>query len=277
MVNPNLVREPMAEDILYPSDPNRIKAMVSRALHGAPCGFPQVSALENGLLMVPQGAMDLVGPAVAWGIHCHRERTYRRAIIIAPALSDTVSPGIYLPESGIFSTPLGRSSVDDDFMDIMAGSSTDMAISDIPHLAELGIESFLPYLQYYWKNSLKIVPVIVSGFSSVIFRSMLASIKMAVAESDGPSLLVTMLSPGSYEYESKASEEQELFTRLLGNHDHEQIFQIGTRATTGRCLWAMGTIAASLKPSSMHRVNNFADRSPETQRWLSFASYCGSW
>lgn len=155
-------RPAVLPDRFYPADPQTLANTVDALLSEAqPPDQPDIPKL----LIIPHAGYVYSGKIAALAYSCVRSRIseIQRVVLLSPTHRVGI-PGIALPESDFFSTPLG-----DIPIDVEAGNRLrDLAYvtkSDRVHAEEHAIEVHLPLLQRLLSKGFNLVPLAVGSAS----------------------------------------------------------------------------------------------------------------
>jgi len=136
-------RLPAVAGLFYPDDPYELRAVVQGYLDAAPAP----SAARPKVLIVPHAGYVYSGPVAA--------SAYRRLVGLAGSIERVVLagpshrvpvPGIAVPETGAFDTPLGRVDLDVETLGQLL-SLPHVYATNLPHRMEHSLEVQLPFLQ----------------------------------------------------------------------------------------------------------------------------------
>ena len=156
-----MVREAMVEGIFYPADRPELIATIQALLANS-----RILPGKSRLIVSPHGSFEFSGAIMADAYKAVSACQPQRILVIGPCFHKKTS-SIYLPESGLFRTPLDESPVDQQFIDALLDTSTVIVQNDLPHLEEHSIEVQLPFIQYLFPQ-VPIVPILLGGSSDRI-------------------------------------------------------------------------------------------------------------
>ncbi len=166
------IREATVAGIFYPDDPAELKLELKRLLSPSNMSRQSKESLDKAdqssdplrAILAPHAGYTYSGDlcAVAWKAASSRD--IERVVIIAPVHRPEEAL-VYLPESDVFDTPLGRIEVDSKSVGEMLDCGTIFCRNDIPHFEEHGIEVQLPFMRYFFPKA-SLVPILVGGDSA---------------------------------------------------------------------------------------------------------------
>jgi AmmeMemoRadiSam system protein B len=149
------VRPPAVAGSFYPSDPERLRALVQDLLRNAPSAGAPPKAL-----VVPHAGYGYSGPVAASGfarLAAARDHV-RRVVLLGPA-HRVAFEGMAVPTARAFATPLGEVSLDRAGIASL-GDVPGVLEWDAPHAQEHSLEVELPFLQEVL-GEFTLVPVVV--------------------------------------------------------------------------------------------------------------------
>ena len=167
-----MIRNPSAAGFYYPASPAEIKSMFARYID------KNASKEEVVGLLMPHAGYPYSG-AVA-GATISRVKFKDTFIIMGPTHSGMGKPFSVMPE-GTWKTPLGEVEVDEELARRIIESSSYAEEDYAAHEDEHAVEVQVPFLQYI-KPDVKIVPIILAGASTEIYREIGHAIARAIKE-----------------------------------------------------------------------------------------------
>ena len=159
-----MVRKPVVAGMFYPSSKKDLILSIENAFSGSlgPGKLPEKNSksLPKPVgVIVPHAGYVYSGQVAAWAYYeLSKKGKPQTAILIGPNHTGYGKPVSIFP-GGKWQTPLGNLEVDENAVQILLENS-DMASSDTAaHTMEHSLEVQLPFLQYLYGNSIKIVPI----------------------------------------------------------------------------------------------------------------------
>ncbi|BBD73918.1 hypothetical protein HS1genome_2307 [Sulfodiicoccus acidiphilus] len=160
-----MIRRPAVAGSFYEDDAEELRRRISWCFthNVGPGFFPRI--FEGGptnLYVVPHAGYIYSGPVAA---HVYAELAARNSpqlvVILGPNHTGLGSYVSVYP-NGEWETPLGRVEVDNEAVIRLAHESEVMDLDERAHLYEHSIEVQLPFLQFIFGSSFKIVPIVIS-------------------------------------------------------------------------------------------------------------------
>ncbi|MFQ3621463.1 MAG: AmmeMemoRadiSam system protein B [Spirochaetales bacterium] len=223
-----VVREPIAEGLLYPEDPTLLKEQL---IHLG-MGIPDPPGASLGIL-TPHAAYDRCGKLLARAFRAVEKRKIQRVILLG-AVHREEEESIFLPESTAFRTPLGTLPVDVEIVEELFASGTKLIKNDIPHLEEHCLEVQLPFIAYYFPH-VKIIPILL-GKPSLMLVHLLSSTLKSVFLSQWDSTLLVITTNGSkIGLEKEVQIQADKFWELVEAKDWKTLVQDKVNKTVGAC------------------------------------------
>ncbi len=195
-----MIRESVAAGLLYPEDPDTLHASIRSLLQST-----TVERNDARAIISPNGKWKDTGPYCAAAMKAAASREPELIILIATP-NDDIGPRILLPESDVFTTPIGPIPVATEVISDLADSSTRFVYDEIAHLGDDGIEVQLPYIRYLFAG-VPIVPLFVGRIPEDLVRVAVTALELAargrrtlyVASAN----LSTLTTPGLSDYQSR--------------------------------------------------------------------------
>ncbi|ARM75752.1 AmmeMemoRadiSam system protein B [Acidianus manzaensis] len=161
-------RMPAVAGSFYDNDPERLKESIKWSfLHPlGPGKLPSVQneknrKRDNLFFIVPHAGYIYSGPVAAHSYYyLASEGSPDIAIIIGPNHTGYGSYVSVWPK-GYWDTPLGKVEVDDQLVKELVEYSEVIDIDEKAHMYEHSIEVQIPFLQYFFNSSFKIIPIVV--------------------------------------------------------------------------------------------------------------------
>jgi hypothetical protein len=167
------VRKAAVAGMFYPGEPLRLRSAVAQLLERA--AADRAALLPPKALIVPHAGYPYSGPiaAAAYARIAPLRDQISRVVLIGPS-HHAYFHGIALPESDVFSTPLGDIRVDSGGKAKLLARG-DAVLSDVPHESEHCLEVQLPFLQSIL-GDFTILPLVAGVASPEDVASVLADV-----------------------------------------------------------------------------------------------------
>jgi len=159
------MRQPAVSGQFYPADKNSLQNMVNTFLSNVRSSVVEKAPSEIYGIIVPHAGYIFSGQVAAYSFKALEGKTYDTVILIGQSHHYYLSKSALYDGEG-FSTPLGDVLADRDFISELSKKSELFEINNLAHRDEHSLEVELPFLQTVLKNKFKIVPILVSGFST---------------------------------------------------------------------------------------------------------------
>ncbi len=158
-----MVREPAVAGVFYPSGKTMLQDSLKDCFLGplGPGALPEVEGdLEKPLgLIAPHAGYMYSGQVAAWAyLEASKRGRPRTVILIGPNHTGYGSPVSVYP-SGFWRTPLGDVEVDEEGVHMIIENSNVARADELAHRLEHSLEVQIPFLQFTFGNSFKIIPI----------------------------------------------------------------------------------------------------------------------
>jgi len=232
-----MVREAMVEGIFYPADRPELISTIQGLLSNS-----RILPGKARMIVSPHGSFEFSGAIMADAYKTVSASHPQRILVIGPCFHKN-SPSIYLPESGLFRTPLDESPVDLAFVNAMLDTSTVIVQNDLPHLQEHSIEVQLPFIQYLFPR-VPIVPILLSGSSEIVFRSIISALSIVLRDQIDLTMIVISSNLSTVMDRGQARRESEIILDLVtGGKSAELIAAANRNEISGENVAALAVMA----------------------------------
>ena len=182
-------------------------------------------------IVVPHAGYIFSAPVAAYAYKVIEDSPRKIVILIGPSHHFRFD-GISVFPRGIYETPLGQVTIDDELASDFISSSDKVQYHQPAHYSEHSLEVQLPFLQKIWGNEFTIVPILLGSHSWEIIET---SKKMILDNLPGESFILIASSDMSHyhNYEEAAAIDKESL-RLVKNFDVQGLY---AKIESGRCEW----------------------------------------
>jgi len=159
-----IIREPAVVGTFYQGT----KEALSQQIEGCythslgPGKVPRLSSKKEGSilgLVSPHAGYAYSGPVAAWGFHEVIKREIPEVVVILGPNHRGFGASIAISGKGRWKTPLGESQIDEELARKIVGLSPLVRFDEKAHQREHSLEVQLPFLQYSYGESFRIVPI----------------------------------------------------------------------------------------------------------------------
>ncbi len=174
-------RNPAVSGVFYPSGKKMLLDTIEDLFLGplGPGKVPEVSneALEKPVgLISPHAGYMYSGQVAAWGFHELAEKGKPKTVIIMGPNHTGYGPRVSVFPNGVWETPLGEVEIDEEAVRIISEYSEVISSDTSAHVMEHSIEVQIPFLQYLYGDSFKIVPIVMKDQSPSVAKDLSAAI-----------------------------------------------------------------------------------------------------
>ncbi len=167
-----MIRTMVAEGLYYPEDGEELIEQIRAVLAQS----SQVPG-NSSVVLAPYGSYEIVLPYIVPALRA--AIPHPEVIVILAPPNSSATPGILLPESEVFATPLGNVEVDQPVTGQLRGAETLFPVDEIAHLRDHSIEIMLPVLHYLFGNT-PIVPLLVGPLEPRALQTAAHSLQKAL-------------------------------------------------------------------------------------------------
>lgn len=166
-------RKPVFAGKFYPADKNELIKM-----------FDDFFAKDNGqnnygkvqALISPHAGYVFSGEVAAAGYARIRNTKYDNVFILGPSHRVELK-GASIYNAGNYITPLGKAEINFEIANQLIKNYDFIEFNEQAHKSEHSVEVQVPFVQYVFGESVKIIPVVIGGYSAGICRKLAAAFK----------------------------------------------------------------------------------------------------
>jgi AmmeMemoRadiSam system protein B len=172
-----VIRKSVVAGVFYPSGKNMLIDTIQDLFLGplGPGDVPKVNPdpLEKPTgLISPHAGYMYSGQVAAWGYHeLARKGAPKTAILIGPNHTG-YGPRVSVYPEGSWETPLGNVEIDEEAVRILLENSEYLSSDTSAHMMEHSLEVQIPFLQFLYGDSFKIVPIVLKDQSPEIAKDL---------------------------------------------------------------------------------------------------------
>ncbi len=160
-----LVRPPAVAGSFYPADREELIKLIEWSFTHplGPGKLPEVSETRKKAsvgYMVPHAGYIYSGPVAAWSYYYLAQEGAPETVVLIGPNHTGLGPAISVMPPSIWETPLGGVKTDDEAIDMLLRVSDVVEEDYSAHAYEHSLEVQLPFLQYLFGDSFKIVPIV---------------------------------------------------------------------------------------------------------------------
>ena len=185
------IRESIVNGIFYPSEEKELITLIENLMSQT-----ERDPGDAFAIITPHAGYTYAGKQIARAFKSTINRQIKNIVIVAPIHSKQ-DPGIYLPESKFFLTPIGSIPVNQDLVDELLTCSTNILNKDIPHLEEHCIELQLPFIRYLFPN-IPIVPILLGNSSEKNIKLLSNALQLTFSSSYDHTLFIITSNMSAY-------------------------------------------------------------------------------
>jgi AmmeMemoRadiSam system protein B len=221
-------RPTIVDGIFYPAERGKLRAMVEGLLSGS-----AVEPTESYAVISPHAGYAYAGEVIAAAFRSISHRKVKNAVLLGPVHRDPLQ-GVFLPESDVFSTPLGPVPVNRDAVSALLAADPAFTTSDVPHLEEHCLEVQLPFLVHLFPEA-SIVPMLI-GRADLKTVEVVSKILRLTFETDADyTVYIASANMASYMRGTDTAKESETVMRMIEGRDWRGLAAAADSSDTSSC------------------------------------------
>lgn len=230
-------RPAIVDGLFYPAEKGPLAGLVDELLERSPT--PEGDAFA---VISPHAAYGYAGEVMASAFRALRLRRVRTIVLLGPVHRDPVEK-LSLPDSSVFSTPLGEVAVDVSRVEALLAGDPLFERDDIPHLEEHCIEVQLPFLVRLFPDA-SILPILMGSQSAAAVAALTKGLRAAFPGSHDGLAVVATANMASYMTGRDTAGENAALEQLIAGRDWRGIISARSEGRISAC--GAGAIAAAL-------------------------------
>jgi AmmeMemoRadiSam system protein B len=222
------IRPPLVDGLFYPARREALAAQIDELLAGS--ATPRAARFA---VISPHAGYEYAGSVMAAAYRSIADRRVRTAVLIGPVHRDP-DDSISLPESTVFSTPLGPVPVDVEAVSALAAADPMYRRNDIPHLEEHCLELQLPFLVRLFPD-VSIVPLLVGAIGRKAAETLSRTLAAAFAGRADSTVFVVTANMASYMTGHDTERESAALEDLLSRSDWKGVVSASESRRISAC------------------------------------------
>lgn len=242
-----MVREPIVAGTFYPANAETLKRQIEECFLSSlgPRELPKVSPKDKGEiigLISPHAGYIYSGPVASHGLYVLAQDQEPSLVIVLGPNHTGVGPRVSLQLEGSWRTPLGNVDIDSAMADSIISQSKHIRADNSAHALEHSIEVQIPFLQYVFGSSFKIVPICFLDQSLEVCQDVGEALYQALVENTA--VIIASTDFTHYESQEQATSKDEKAIKTIQNLDAEGLLQTVREYSISMC--GSGPVAATL-------------------------------
>ncbi len=216
-------RKPAVSGMFYPANKNKLIKLIEDIDSKETANFDKLYSEKKiiGGVVPHAGYMYSGYQAVHFFKTLKLSKQPIDTIIILNPNHRGINSDVALDDSLYWETPLGKTEVDIEF-----SKALDLPFSSTPHLEEHSAEVMLPFIQYYLKEDIKIVPVSILDQSYEMASKLANKIKQAVSKT-GKNIIIIASNDFSHYVNPEIGHKQDNFVcEKIKNFDAKGVYEV---------------------------------------------------
>jgi len=246
------IRKPVVAGSFYEGTEETLKKQIEDCyLHRlGPGEVPKVSLKKEGKilgLVCPHAGYPYSGPVAAWGFHqIIKERTPDVVVIMGPNHYG-FGAEVAITEKEEWETPLGISKVDDHLSREIVNICPFIHLDEKAHQREHSLEVQLPFLQYSYKESFKIIPICIMRQDYITSRRIGEALSRVLKDKNG--LIIASSDFTHYQPQKIAERQDKIAIEAILSLNPEKLGEVVVKEKISMC--GPGPIMAMLVATSL--------------------------
>lgn len=218
-----MIREPVVAGSFYSAEPNRLRKQIEECFLSkmGPGELPQVNPegkREVVGLVSPHAGYAYSGPVASYGAYfLARDQAPALVVIMGPNHTG-MGAGVSVHAGGLWKTPLGEIEIDSEVAEAVLKNSSEAQEDVRAHALEHSVEVQLPFLQYVFGSSFKIVPICFLDQTLETCRDVGTAVAKALRslQTEGPAVIIASTDFTHYEdHESAVTKDSHAIKAIL--------------------------------------------------------------
>lgn len=205
-----VLRRPSVAGYFYPADRAALADAIRQAL---PATTETISAAA---VLVPHGGWAQTCAVMAETLG--RVEIPQRCLLLGASHTGTRAHWS-VPSAGVYETPLGEVSIDEQAVDALRRACPQLQVDDEAHVGEHSIEVVLPWLQALGPSELQVVPVVAGSLDAATLGALADGIAGVLEQSAGSTLIVMSSDLSHYLAQERARAEDQSLLACMARLD----------------------------------------------------------
>lgn len=249
------IRRPYVAGTFYPGDAKRLTQNIEECyLHKLGPGRLPVQGKKDRTitaLVCPHAAYMYSGPVAAHSyLALSEEAEPETAIILCPNHSGLGS-AVSLMGKGAWETPLGRINIDESLAQKIFNNSDFIDQDNSAHIYEHSIEVQIPFLQYLYKDRIKLVPICM-GFQDLETSTVVGK-ALADSAKDRNTIIIASTDLNHQESQQTTNRKDNLVLSCIEEMNEKKLQQEVQRNNISMC--GYGPVSAAIIASKLLGAN----------------------
>ena len=224
-----MTRKPAVAGVFYPSGKNMLLDTIRDMFLGplGPGSLPEVAekSFERPFgIISPHAGYVYSGQVAAWAFHEVAKFGNPKTVVILGPNHTGYGPSVSTFPAGEWETPLGSVEIDEEAVHIIMENSSFLQIDLSAHLLEHSIEVQIPFLQFLYGNSFKIVPIALKDQSLKIARDLSFAISKYLSFNQS-ALVIASTDLNHYEDQETTLKKDRLVIEAIEEGDVEKLYR----------------------------------------------------
>lgn len=194
--------------------------------------------------IVPHAGYDYSGPTAAHAYLKMSEEKPPEVIVLLGPNHTGLGLAVSVYREGVWRTPLGDVEVDPEVSRLMVEYSRFAAFDEKAHIYEHSLEVQLPFLQYVYGGTFKIVPIVVMAQTISVSRGLAEAFLRVVHENGVDALMVSTSDLNHYEPHDVSVKKDMMLLEEALKPNPEGLFEVAEKFDVSAC--GLGPMASAI-------------------------------
>ena len=224
-----MTRKPAVAGVFYPSGKNMLLDTMKDLFLGplGPGSLPSVSEkpLEKPAgIISPHAGYIYSGQVAAWAFHKVAKLGIPKTVILIGPNHTGYGSSVSVFPAGEWETPLGSVEIDEEATRIIAENSSTVQVDMSAHILEHSLEVQIPFLQFLYGDSFKIVPITLKDQSPRVAKDLSTAISRYLSLNFS-TLIIASTDLNHYEDHQTTLKKDALVIEAIEENDVEKLYR----------------------------------------------------
>ena len=224
-----MIRKPAVAGVFYPSGKNMLIDTIKDMFMGplGPGSLPEVveKSFERPVgIISPHAGYVYSGQVAAWAFHEIAKLGKPTTVIIIGPNHTGYGPAVSTFPAGEWETPLGSVEIDEEAIRVITENSSLVQVDISAHVLEHSLEVQIPFLQFLYGNTFKIVPITLKDQSPRTAKDLSFAISRYLSLNFS-TLVIASTDLNHYEDQETTLKKDSLVIEAIEENDVEKLYR----------------------------------------------------
>ncbi len=217
------IREPVVNGMFYPANKDSLTKMIASFMNQAEPVTHEDKTLFG--LIAPHAGYIYSGQCAAYAYKLLKGQSFNSVIVLGPS-HNAVLYGSSLWATGIYRTPLGDISIDEESAKYLLNSYSNIEDYKMAHMQEHSIEVQLPFLQFILKNKFNLLPIVIGNPSKEHTLQLADALYQLIQNRPGKYLVVASSDLSHYHTDDVAKRLDRTIIEAIRRNNPDELAQL---------------------------------------------------